>query len=73
MKQSIEAALMGFAFSAVLALQPGAGVAGDTVYPNVDIGPEFNKKGELIQPEDFRNWMFIGAPLTPQGLNDGKA
>ncbi len=73
MKQSIDAALTGFAFSAVLALQTGAGVAGDTIYPNVDIGPEFNKTGELIQPEDFRSWMFIGAPLTPQGLNDGKA
>lgn len=35
----------------------------------------FNKNGELIQPspEIFRKWVFIGAPLTPNGLNDGKA
>lgn len=33
----------------------------------------FNKKGELHLPESFREWVFIGAPLTPHGLNDGKA
>jgi hypothetical protein len=33
----------------------------------------FNSKGELLLPEDFREWVFIGAPLTPNGLNDGKA
>jgi hypothetical protein len=21
----------------------------------------------------FRRWVFVGAPLTPNGLNDGKA
>lgn len=24
-------------------------------------------------PEGFRNWTFLGAPLTPNGLNDGAA
>jgi hypothetical protein len=33
----------------------------------------FNKQGELLLPEGFREWVFIGAPLTPNGLNDGKA
>ena len=33
----------------------------------------FNTQGELVLPEGFREWVFIGAPLTPHGLNNGKA
>lgn len=33
----------------------------------------FNAKGELMKPEGFREWVFLGAPLTPNGLNNGKA
>ncbi len=33
----------------------------------------YNAKGELLQPEGFRQWVFIGAPLTPNGLNGGQA
>jgi hypothetical protein len=39
-----------------------------------DVGAAvFNDKGELMLPEGFREWVFIGAPLTPHGLNDGVA
>ncbi len=33
-----------------------------------------NANGELIQPvpQVFRKWVFVGAPLTPSKLNDGK-
>ena len=33
----------------------------------------YNANGELLQPEGFRQWVFIGAPLTPNGLNGGQA
>lgn len=33
----------------------------------------FNSKGELLQPRNFKQWVFIGAPLTPNGLNNGQA
>jgi hypothetical protein len=33
----------------------------------------YDGKGELVLPEGFRQWVFIGAPLTPNGLNNGKA
>jgi hypothetical protein len=36
-------------------------------------GPAFTKAGELILPKAYRRWMFIGAPITPNGLNNGKA
>lgn len=42
-------------------------------YPDVEIGPKFNDKGELLLPQDFRKWVFIGSPLTPNGLNGGAA
>jgi len=33
----------------------------------------YNEDGELVLPEGFREWVFIGAPLTPNGLNNGEA
>jgi Cytochrome P460 len=33
----------------------------------------FLSDGELKLPTGFRNWVFVGGPLTPNGLNGGKA
>src|SRR5215470_17685235 len=33
----------------------------------------FNPDGTLQLPTGFRKWVFVGAPLTPNGLNNGKA
>ena len=30
----------------------------------------WSPKGELVQPIDFRRWVFIGAGLTPHWLNE---
>jgi len=32
----------------------------------------FNADGTVPVPTGFRKWVFVGAPLTPEGLNDGK-
>lgn len=48
-------------------------VARDPSYPEIDIPPVFDKQNKLVQPKDFREMVFIGAPLTPNGLNGGKA
>lgn len=32
----------------------------------------FNADGTVQVPKGFRKWVFVGAPLTPEGLNDGK-
>lgn len=39
----------------------------------VENTPVFNGNGELVQPVGFRQWVFIGSPLTPNGLNNGAA
>ena len=33
----------------------------------------FTSDGKLQIPKGFRSWVFVGAPLTPNGLNGGKA
>src|ERR1700739_4573568 len=33
----------------------------------------FDTDGKLKRPEGYRHWVFVGAPLTPNGLNNGKA
>ncbi len=34
---------------------------------------KFNDKNQLLTPEGYREWIFVGAPVTPNELNDGKA
>jgi len=34
---------------------------------------EFTKDGELIRPAGWREWVFVGSPLTPHSLNGGAA
>ncbi len=35
--------------------------------------PSFNAQGELIRPEGYREWIYIGTPLTPNELNPPEA
>ena len=33
----------------------------------------YDKQGGLLLPKDHREWVFVGAPVTPNDMNDGKA
>jgi len=33
----------------------------------------FDPTGRLLRPADYREWVFVGSPITPNDLNDGKA
>jgi hypothetical protein len=35
--------------------------------------PEYTASGDLKLPKNFHEWIYIGSPLTPNGLNNGKA
>ncbi|MBX9814864.1 MAG: cytochrome P460 [Proteobacteria bacterium SG_bin5] len=35
--------------------------------------PEYTPSGDLILPKNFERWVYVGSPLTPDALNDGKA
>jgi len=69
MKRKGEVPLMLLAsFSVVLlamTLSPGVRAQ--------DGGPVYTSDGRLQQPQGFRHWKFIGAMVTPNGLNGGKA
>jgi hypothetical protein len=36
-------------------------------------GPQWTEQGELVLPQDYHYWVFLGSPLTPNALNDGSA
>jgi hypothetical protein len=36
-------------------------------------GPQFTAQGELVMPQNYRHWIFVGAPVTPNDMNNGKA
>jgi hypothetical protein len=40
---------------------------------NSPSGPVFTKDGDLVLPTGFREWVFIGGPITPNSLNGGEA
>ena len=35
--------------------------------------PTFTEAGAVNAPTDWRKWIFVGTPLTPNVLNDGEA
>jgi hypothetical protein len=38
-----------------------------------DWRPRWTANGELALPEGYHHWIFLGSPLTPNALNNGKA
>ena len=32
-----------------------------------------NEAGELERPQDYRTWVYVGTPVTPNDMNNGKA
>jgi hypothetical protein len=59
---------LGLAASAVYLLVANPVAAAQTEQSRV----VFNADGTVQVPTGFRKWVFVGAPLTPEGLNDGK-
>ena len=35
--------------------------------------PQYTDSGDLKLPTNWRQWIFVGEPLTPNALNDGRA
>ena len=36
-------------------------------------GPQWTTDDQLKLPQGYHRWIFLGSPLTPHGLNNGKA
>lgn len=64
MRLYLAAALaVGLAFGAQAQMAVGAEVTEAT----------FIGQNEAVQPVGYRKWVFVGSPLTPHALNEGKA
>ncbi len=62
--------------SAILASVLSIGMTGYSTGDAAAQGVEqatFNSDGQVNIPRDWRQWVFIGTPLTPNALNGGKA
>jgi len=59
--------------AAVTLVLAACGVTGISAQMAHSEGAVINDANETAIPENFREWIFIGAPLTPNGLNGGAA
>ncbi len=66
-----RAALVAVAAVAVVA--GGFLLVGMQTRPSTNLPYRFNSKGDLIRPEGYREWVYVGTPLTPNELNRGNA
>jgi hypothetical protein len=64
----IAAMIGGSSFAQSAATAPVGTPPVSQCYP-----PQYTSSGELILPKNYREWMFVGSPLTPNALNGGKA
>src|SRR6185437_12158205 len=70
MQKYLSVIVVGLALAAAsLFLVTTRPVAGQTQQSN----SLFDSDGKMKLPTGFRAWVFLGAPLTPNGLNNGKA
>ncbi len=67
LKQSILAATLIAGTAALLYRNGGVTVSAATK------GASYSADGRLVLPTGYRDWTFIGAMVTPNGLNGGKA
>jgi hypothetical protein len=60
----------------VLAATTGLALQGSSAQDAPEVKryfPEYAPSGDLILPKGFEKWVYVGSPLTPNVLNDGKA
>lgn len=49
------------------------GTKTEAAQPTTQTLTKFDNNGSLIRPTGYREWVFIGAPLTPNDMNNGQA
>jgi hypothetical protein len=59
--------------TAIVVLGSGLYVSSTHAKENKPSMYEFDDSGNLKQPKGYREWIFVGSPLTPNDMNNGKA
>jgi hypothetical protein len=62
------ASIAGGVIATILFAPSSSSAQTSSCYP-----PKYTASGDLILPENFHEWIYVGSPLTPNALNDGKA
>src|SRR5689334_681173 len=70
-KLMLAVAMLALGASATVVLAQRQGT--NTVSAQGRYLPEYTKEGDLILPKNWRSWVYVGSPLTPDALNNGKA
>ncbi|MBV8614475.1 MAG: cytochrome P460 family protein [Acetobacteraceae bacterium] len=72
MRRTVPAILAAAGLTAALGLtiRPGESVRAQDA---AGWQPRYNDRGDLLLPVGYRNWVFLGSPLTPNALNGGHA
>jgi len=66
---AVTAIALGMVATVTVVQSPTTGNAQNkTCYP-----PKYTDAGDLVLPENWHDWIFVGSPLTPNALNNGKA
>jgi hypothetical protein len=73
MKKILAAVAMVATLTTAAATVVAQSSSGDEATPPARYLPEYTASGDLILPKGFHNWIYVGSPLTPNALNDGKA
>ena len=72
-RTTIQLAL-GAGACAGIAMLVAAGTSADGLKTGtLDTPYSFTEEGELRRPKDYRTWVYVGSPLTPNDMNNGAA
>jgi len=71
MIKQLRLVMMALASLAILSSCSGT-QQGDSNYKDASFF-SMNDAGELNRPKGFRSWVYVGTPLTPNDMNNGKA
>ena len=70
---TVQPLVRRFALSLAIVLTLGAAVVLFLASPKVGTAEKswakFDRQGNLLRPEGYREWIYVGTPLTPNELN----
>ena len=70
MRKYLPATIIGIALIALTFVLPDSRPIAAQNQKSIAV---FDSDGKLKLPTGYRRWIFVGAPLTPNALNNGKA
>ena len=64
---------IAIAISLIAILSSGSVIISSIAAEDGITSAQFTSDGQVIAPTDYRKWVYVGSPLTPNAINDGAA